>query len=196
MEELVVVIATGITRWVFFLEIRAHNPFHKERKKPRNKTHPRPMFPNMLVFKIWHSIPGLFFLCCTVKWRSLFHFPFPSPLPAGMYRRTLKRERGERCHVDSCEDVAFVLSLLVDYRVKTDVSSLYNTLYGLSKHKENSTSAECTKFHPRLTSSLSSGSFVAVDTLISILYPKSHNMTIQNLLGFCFHYKHVTFKIL
>lgn len=146
------------------------------------------MFPNMLVFKIWHSIPGLFFLCCTVKWRSLFHFPFPSPLPAGMYRRTLKRERGERCHVDSCEDFAFVLSLLVDYRVKTDVSSLYNTLYGLSKHKENSISAECTTFHPRLKSSLSWGSFVAVDTLISILYPKSHNMTIQNLLGFCFHY--------
>lgn len=107
---------------------------------------------NPRVLKYGNSIPGLFFWCCTIKWRSLFHFPFPSPLPVAKYRWTLiqmdlgERGGGGRCPVDSCEDVAFVLSLLLHYGMKTDVSSLHKTLYGLSKHKENSTSADCAKF--------------------------------------------------
>lgn len=51
-----------------------------------------------------------------------------------------------RCPVDSWEDVAFVLSLSLLSRMNTAVSSLHKTLYGLSKHKENSTSADRAKF--------------------------------------------------
>lgn len=36
-----------------------------------------------------------------------------------------KERVGKKCPVCSCEDAGFVLSLLLDYRMKTDVSSLY-----------------------------------------------------------------------
>lgn len=80
--------------------------------------------------------------------------PFPSPLPVAKYRWTLiqmdLQERcwggGGRCPVDSWEDVAFVISLSLHSRMKTDVSSLHKTLYGLSKHRENSTSADSARF--------------------------------------------------
>lgn len=89
-------------------------------------------------------------------------FPLPFPLPAAIYRWTLKRDRGERCLVDFCLD----FSLLLDYKKKTDVSSLYNALYGLSKHKESSPSTDSAKCHLRPEASLSQDSCIVVDTLM------------------------------